>query len=84
MAELTVNIMNCQHAVVCEICLQCKALKDPFSKESIKKTKGLDLVYTDLCGTLQLPPPKGNRYILTLIDDYIFTYCNKNQMYQIK
>lgn len=73
MSKLAVNmnIAKCQHEDMCEICVQCKQTKDPFPHESFTKSnEKLVLIHTDVCGPLQLPTPRGNRYILTLIDDY--------------
>ena len=42
----------------------------------------LDLIHTDVCGPLKIPTPRGNRYILTLIDDnskYSHTYLMRQK-----
>ena len=65
------HIRECNHNDVCETCLKSKLTRDPFPKESTTKTFNLlDLIHTDVCGPIQLPTPRGNRYILTLIDDF--------------
>lgn len=64
------RIRECEHQDVCEICAQSKSTRDPFPKVARKISKEpLDLIHTDLCGPLEVPTPRGNRYILTLIDD---------------
>lgn len=69
------NITKCNHNEICEICIQNKKTRDPFPQESFTKTyEKLDLIHTDVCGPLQIPTPRGNKYILTLIDDYS-RYC---------
>lgn len=72
MVELSnISINKCTHNDICEICLQCKKTRDPFPQESSTKTsEKLDLIHSDVCGPLQLPTPSGNKYILTLIDDF--------------
>lgn len=73
MAQLADNvcISDCEHSDVCEFCLQSKSTRDPFPKKATKKTKDmLDLVHTDLCGPFQVATPRGNRYMLTIIDDH--------------
>lgn len=73
MVEFAANmkIENCDHGDTCEICLQCKKTRDPFPQKSFTKSAGkLDLIHTDVCGPLQIPTPRGNKYILILIDDY--------------
>lgn len=73
MSELAVDmhIAKCDHDDICETCIQCKQTRDAFPRESFTNTGNkLDLIHTDVCGPLQLPTPRGNRYILTLIDDH--------------
>ena len=49
---------------------------EPFPKEAERKSKSpLDLIHTDVCGSIQALTPGGKRYVLTLIDDYSrYTY----------
>ena len=69
----------------CEICLKGKQARLPFPKKSMLRSKKiLDLVHTDLCGPINIKTPSGNKYLLTLIDDFSrFTYVyflrNKSQ-----
>lgn len=64
------RMRECEHQDDCEICAQSKSTRDPFPKVSRTISKEpLDLIHTDLCGPLEVPTPRGNRYILTLIDD---------------
>lgn len=69
--SLGMKVDKCNHEDICEICLKCKKSRDPFPKESLTKTESkMDLIHTDVCGPLEVPTPRGNRYILTLIDDF--------------
>ena len=55
---------------MCRECIQCKQTKPKF-KELIptKATAKLGVVYSDVCGPIQVETPSGNRYILTFIND---------------
>lgn len=45
--------------------------RKPFPKKSFNKTEeSLNLVHTDVCGSMQTRTSGNKRYVLTLIDDY--------------
>lgn len=70
-----VNIKKCCCNLNCDVCLRAKLTRNPFPKASESKSNGiLDLVHCDLCGPMQNKTPSGNRYFLTIIDDYS-RYC---------
>lgn len=65
-----IKISNCSDKIACEHCIKGKLaqLKFPVSKHREKEP--MRLVHSDLCGPMQTATPSGNRYFLTLIDDY--------------
>jgi len=55
---------------VCREWIQCKQTRPKFQKFiPTKATEKLGIVYSDVCGPMQVETPSGNRYILTFIDD---------------
>jgi len=55
---------------VCRECIQCKQTRPKFQKFiPTKATEKLGVVYSDVYGPMQMETPRGNRYILTFIDD---------------
>lgn len=62
---------NCPKENVCVTCCEGKLSKQKYPKESKRRTTGiLDLVHSDLCGPFDVPTPRGNKYLLTIIDDF--------------
>ena len=53
----------------CDYCLFGKQHKVSFRKSSTRKTDVLDLVYSDVCGPIELESLGGNRYFVTFIND---------------
>ena len=81
------NIEPCSKPVsLCECCIQAKMTAKPFPKRSESKSAAtLDLVHSDVCGPMQTTTPSGNRYFLTLIDDYsrytkVYLLKNKSEV----
>ena len=54
----------------CDICPRAKQQKLPFHTCSITSTKPFDLLHVDTWGPYQTKATSGQRYFLTLIDDY--------------
>jgi len=74
---------------VCRECIQCKQSRPKF-KEFIptKATEKLGVIYSDVCGRMQVETPSGNRYILTFIDDltrkmWIYLIKRKNEVFSV-
>lgn len=68
--------------VTCEVCVQSKQSRKPFSNKGKRATNMLDLVHTDLCGPMENESIGGKRYFLTFIDDYsrkLFVYFLKSK-----
>jgi hypothetical protein len=63
---------------VCEECVQAKQHRSSFSKDSERKTTELlEVVYSDVCGPMQVDSTGGNRYFVTFIDSHsrrLWTY----------
>ncbi|MCH95745.1 retrovirus-related pol polyprotein from transposon tnt 1-94, partial [Trifolium medium] len=56
---------------VCEDCVQAKQHRDSFSKNVLSRTKSvLEVIYSDVCGPMQVNSTGGNRYFVTFVDDY--------------
>lgn len=65
------SLLDCGARIVCECCLKGKFARKPFPAITDRKTtKPLELIHTDLCGPMETTTPSGNRYLMTLIDDY--------------
>ncbi|KFD64371.1 hypothetical protein M514_23395 [Trichuris suis] len=54
----------------CECCIRGKLNQQPFPNSKSRATKPLGLIHSDLCGPMRTATPSGNRYCLTVIDDY--------------
>lgn len=55
----------------CEACIQGKQTCVPFSTQSVSRAnKVLELVYSDVCGTMRTTSLGGSRFFLTFIDDF--------------
>jgi hypothetical protein len=66
-----VQIKNCSHIQVCECCIKAKMTRKPLPKGSDStSTEVLQLIHSDLCGPMQNTTPSGNRYFMTMIDDF--------------
>ena len=68
----------------CDACVLGKAHRLPFSKSSARARAPLDLIHTDVV-TMPILGNKGERYILTVLDDYsrkawIFCLQQKNEV----
>lgn len=65
------KLRDCGVRSVCTVCCEGKLVRKPFPKASETKSSAvLDLVHTDLAGPLEVNTPRGNRFIMTMIDDY--------------
>ena len=63
----TINIPN----EVCEECVQVKQHKNNFNKDVGNKSKEiLKIIYSDVCGHIQVDSIGGNKYFVTFIDDF--------------
>lgn len=64
------KLVDCGVRTVCSSCMEGKMSRIPFPKHADHEVKEkLDLVHTDLSGPME-ETPSGNKYFLTLIDDY--------------
>ena len=57
-----------------------------FSSRSKKKLKKLELVYSDVCGPMDVETLEGNKYFVTFIDDatkkaWIYLLKSNNQVF---
>eukprot|EP00253_Pinus_taeda_P005116 PITA_05116 len=66
---------------LCEGCILGKQHKESFpAGKSIRAKAPLEIVHSDVCGSMQVPSLGGNRYVLTFIDDY----TRKTWVYMLK
>lgn len=54
----------------CEPCLNGKFAARPFPSSTSTSKQCMDLIHSDVCGSMQTATPSGNRWFLTLIDDF--------------
>jgi len=65
-----VTITKCASKSVCEHCIKGKLAQAKFPESKQRASKPMRLIHSDLCGPMQTVTPSGNKYFLTLIDDY--------------
>ena len=76
-------------AEICEECVQGKQHKNSFSKDVGHMTKHyLKVVYSDVCGPMQVDSYGGNRYFVTFIDDFsrklwIYLIKRKDEVFDV-
>lgn len=77
------KVSDCGLRLVCECCMEGKSARLPFPPVVDRKaTQVLDIVHTDLCGPMDCATPSGNRYVMTITDDYsrfTVTYLLRNK-----
>lgn len=55
----------------CDACQHGKQIQLPFPKgQAWRASQKLQLVHTDVCGSMSIPSLNGNRYFLLFIDDF--------------
>ena len=68
---------------VCEEYVQAKQHKNSFSKDAGSRSKAsLEVIYSDVCGSIQVDSFGGNKYFFTFIDHYsqkLWTYLIKKK-----
>ena len=66
----------------CDACILGKHNKQSFHDSHSRAHRKLELIHSDLCGPVPIPSANGNKYMMTLIDDYTrmcWVYLLKNQ-----
>lgn len=63
--------IKCFEGRECVACIKGKPHCTPFPKRGRIASKMLELIHSDLCGSMETSSLVGLRYILTLIDDFI-------------
>ncbi|GKU90802.1 hypothetical protein SLEP1_g4753 [Rubroshorea leprosula] len=71
----------------CDVCLFGKQHQVSFQKNLTRKENKLDLVYSDVCGPLEVESFGGNKYFVTFIDDatrktWVYLLQNKSQVFK--
>ncbi|KAL0448222.1 UNVERIFIED_CONTAM: Retrovirus-related Pol polyprotein from transposon TNT 1-94 [Sesamum latifolium] len=73
----SLEIDNLDHLPTCESYLKGKMTKKPFVGQSAIANGLLDLIHTDVCGSLSIPARGGFSYFITFTDDhsrYLYIY----------
>lgn len=70
----------------CEICIQSKQTRFPFSTQRYKASNPLEIICTDICGPITPSTWDNKRYILTCIDEYtnytkVYLLTNKSEAF---
>jgi hypothetical protein len=82
--EKMVNGMNLKEVPlhhVCEACIEGKHQKTSFLKnEATKASKLLELVHSNVCGSMKTTSRGGARYFVTFIDNFL----RKTHVYLLK
>ena len=66
----------------CEACVLGKHYKQSFPDSKFRACRKLKLIHSTFCGELPIPSTNGNKYIMTLIDDFTrmcWVYLLKNK-----
>ena len=71
----------------CEPCLMGKMTKTPFSGTMERASDLLEIIHTDLCGSMSIDARSGYRYFLTFTDDlrrygYIYLMKHKSETFE--
>ena len=71
----------------CDYCLFGKLHRVSFQKNSTQKLEKLELVYSDVCGPIEIDSLGGNKYFVTFIDDasqktWVYLLHPKGQIFQ--
>ena len=53
----------------CETCQFGKQARNPFPKEAVRSQKVLEIVHSDVCGSMPVNSVGGNKYFVTFTDD---------------
>jgi len=82
--EKMVNGMNLKEVPlhhVCEACIESKHQRTSFPKdERIRASKLLELMHSDVCGSMKSTSRGGAQYFITFIDDFL----RKTHVYLLK
>ena len=71
----------------CDFCLFGKQHRVSFNIPSTRKPNVLDLVYSDVCGPIDVETLGGNKYFVTFIDDasrkvWVYVLKTKDQVFE--
>ena len=64
------NSLEFEPIPTCESCLEGKMTKRPFKAKRYRATKPLELVHTDVCGSMRVQARGGYEYFVTFTDEY--------------
>lgn len=55
---------------ICDICIKSKQTRLPFNSERTRANRPLEIIHTDVCGPFEQSTWDGNKYFVSLIDDF--------------
>lgn len=81
-ADVTISLDPCDH------CLAGKQHRVSFPRTSTRKKVKLELVYSDVCGPIEVESLGGNKYFVTFIDDatrrtWVYMMKHKSEVFGI-
>ena len=85
-AVLGIPELQAKHGGVCKGCTQGKNLKKPFSSSDSKAKGILDIIDSDVCGSMATTSLSGYNYYVSFIDDFsrktwIYFMKGKNEVF---
>ncbi len=64
------HTLHVESLPTCESCIEGKMTKRPFSAKGERANECLQIVHTDVCGSLNIQAREGYEYFVTFIDDF--------------
>jgi transposase InsO family protein len=68
--EVVSGMKNIGKENECDVCVQAKQTRESFARSSSRASTPLELVHSDVMGPIRIQGVGGERYIVTLLDDY--------------
>lgn len=69
------SVKPCVHGHgLCDACVRGKQTKESYPATPYQATRRLQLLHTDIVGELLVEGAEGEKYLLTLLDDYSRAY----------
>ena len=86
--EYILEIDDCKSLSTCESCPLDKMTKSPFKGKGERANDILDLIYTDVCGPMNISVRRGYYYFITFTDDlsrygYVYLMKHKSESFEI-
>lgn len=74
--------------MLCQICVEAKQSRLPFKRERTRASRPIELIHSDICGSMNPPTWNGKKYFITFIDDFthftvIYLLSNKSETFEV-